>query len=155
MYGSLYCITRRSLAVLLAAASLSACSDSVAPSAEPTMQMVAGLYQASESFGALSLTTTADGHTIDWIAAGTSILLELNSDGTTTGRLFIPGGDEDGGDLDADLTGTWTLSGGTVRLSHAADTFLRDMDFTFRDSRLEGEETFGEVTVSAVLASSK
>jgi hypothetical protein len=67
------------------------------------------------------------------------------------GRLFVPGADEDGGDLDEDLVGDWSLEGDVVRLQHEADTFLRDIDFFYRDGRLEGVETF-QVTISVVLA---
>jgi hypothetical protein len=147
-----HAFTRRSLAILLAVAGLAACTSVVEPSPEPTLQMVAGSYRAVESYGALSLTTMQDGRTIDWPAEGASVQLDLRADGTTTGRLFIPGAEEDGIDLDEDLAGSWTLSAGRVRLSHPADTFLRDMTFTFRDNRLEGDETFGGVRVRATLA---
>ena len=39
-----------------------------------------------------------------------------------------------------------------MKLSHGADTFLRDMPLTVNDNRLEGERTFGNVRVRVVLA---
>ena len=76
--------------------------------------------------------------------------LNLATDGTTTGQLFVPGGDEDGGDLDADLTGTWTLSGSTVTFDQAADTFFPDVEFTAEQDRLTGEGDFGDESIRLV-----
>ena len=45
------------------------------------------------------------------IIAGSTVAITLATNGTTTGRLFVPGGADDGSDLDGDLAGTWTLSG--------------------------------------------
>ncbi len=75
----------------------------------------------------------------------------LAADGTTTGRLFVPGGAEGGGDLDADLTGTWTLDGSTVTFSQTADTFIRDATFTASRNRLTGEGVFQGLAIRLVL----
>jgi hypothetical protein len=52
---------------------------------------------------------------------------------------------------DADLAGTWTLSGSTVTFNQAADTFIRDVEFEASENRLTGEGTFGEETIRLVL----
>jgi len=137
-------------APLAAALLLIACGDDPA---EPrlTMTMVAGEYVAEQTLGAITFTTTEGGETIDWLERGASLTITLATDGTTEGRLFVPGMDEDGGDFDADLTGAWTLVGDTVRFSHAADTFVRDMPFVVRDGRLEGDRTFGGTRIRVVL----
>jgi len=75
---------------------------------------VAGTYQAT------TFTMEETGVTTDWLARGASITLTLASDGTTGGRLFVPGGGEGGSDFDEDLAGTWELIGTTLRLHHAA-----------------------------------
>jgi hypothetical protein len=124
----------------------------VEPTPELTMQMVAGSYKAADTYGAFSFTTTEGGQTTDWLEKGAFVLLELNADGTTAGRLFVPEADEDGSDLDEDLAGTWTISAGRVLLSHSADTFLRDMSFAFRAGTMEGDESFGGVRVRLTLA---
>ena len=56
-------------------------------------------------------------------------------------------------DLDMDLAGTWTLdqNDGSVAFEHASDTFLRDMTFSYSNSRLSGEATFSGVTINVVL----
>ncbi len=118
-----------------------ACGDAQAP----TVQDVAGTYEAT------TFTTEEAGTTTDRLAAGASITLTLGADGSTTGRLFVPGGAEDGSDFDADLTGTWTLSESTVELAHDADTFMRDMPFAVDGSRLVGEATFSGVMIRVVL----
>ncbi len=111
-----------------------------------TAEDVVGTYHAT------TFTTQEAGNTTDLLAAGASITLVMNANFTTAGRLFVPGGNEDGSDFDADLTGTWTLSGQTVDLDHPADTFLRDMSLTADGSRLTGQATFAQVTVRVVLA---
>ena len=136
---------------LAAAALLAACGDDPAAPAAPSMEVVAGQYDAGTSFGALRFTTTIDGETTDWLAAGATLTLTLDADGTVAGRLFIPGMDEDGGDMDEDMAGAWTLSGSTVLFEQEADTFVRDMPFTYTDGVLSGDRTFDDVRVQVVL----
>lgn len=120
---------------------LAACSDPAAP----TIQDVAGSYQAT-------VFTTRDTSGItDWLARGSSFFLTLDTAGTTTGRLFVPGGTDDGTDLDADLTGTWALDGSTVTFDHPADTFVRDIGFRFSGGRLVVDTTAFGVTLRVVL----
>lgn len=73
------------------------------------------------------------------------------ADQARSGRLFVPGADEDGGNIDENLVETWTLSGNVVRLQHEADTFIRDMPFEFGNDRLTGEQTFSGTTIRVVL----
>lgn len=109
------------------------------------------------SYEATTFETTENGETTDQLAAGAEFTITLTSDGTTTGNLFVPGGAEDGGDLDASLAGTWTFNGNghTVEFDQDADTFVRDMTFTATRSgggvQLEGEESFGGPTITVVL----
>jgi len=50
-----------------------------------------------------------------------------------------------------DLAGTWALDNTSVRFDYAADTFLRDMTFSYSSNRLSGEATFSRVTINVVL----
>lgn len=120
------------------------CSDEN-PTQPVTRQAVAGNYAA------VSFTLRENGTSTDLLAAGASVNINLLIDGTTTGRLFVPGGDDDGSDLDKDLAGTWSLAGTIVRLQHAADTFLRDLALTFADGRLTGELSSIDGTIAIVL----
>lgn len=132
------------LAVCLLSVTLlhTGCNDAVAP----TMEELVGIYKAT------TFTMEEGGTTTDQLAAGASISLALNADGSTAGRLLIPGGNTDGSDFDADLTGTWLLSGRTLTLDHTADTFMRDTPFTANGMQLNGEATFGGVTIHVVLS---
>jgi hypothetical protein len=132
------------LAVLLTVG----CNDGTGPGDgdAPTMSDVAGSYQAT------TLTVEEGGVTTDFLSVGASLEITLSDNGTTAGRLFVPGGDEGGGDLDVDLAGTWALDGTTVTFNQDADTFVRDMDFEYANGQLTGEETFFDATVSVVLA---
>ena len=84
---------------------LGACGGDGESSFSPTVANVAGSYVA------LSFTVTSSVGTTDLLALGSTVTVALAADGTTTGRLFVPGGAEGGGDLDEDLAGTWTLAG--------------------------------------------
>lgn len=130
------------LASLLAASLFGACSNDGGTAPEPQLAQLAGTYAAEGEFGAFTITTTGPGadQTIEWVALGAFVRLDLRADGTTSGRFFVPGvsDDGDGGDLDEDLTGTWTVTAGIVRLAHDADTVLRDMDFELSGDRLVG-----------------
>lgn len=121
---------------------LAACGDE---GFEPTVDSVAGTYHAT------AFTFNGGSGTIDLLAAGASVTITLASDGTTAGRMFVPGVAAGGGDLNADLAGTWTLSGATVRFDQAADTFMRDVPFTVAPSRLQAQGTFDAEVVVLVL----
>ncbi len=111
----------------------------------PTVENVAGTYEAT------ALTVTAAGITVNALGLGASLTLVLNTDGTTTGRLLAPGLGEGGEDIDADLTGTWALTGSTVNFEHTSDTFIRDVPFTAERNRLRAEGTFEGAVVRATL----
>lgn len=132
-------MTRITTPLAFSLALLAACSDAL------TVESVAGSYEAT------TFTVREGSTTEDLLAAGASINLTLTAAGTTSGRLFVPGGAEDGSDFDADLTGAWALSGKQVTFDHAADTFIRDMPFTADDGRLSGEATFSGATLRVVL----
>ncbi len=133
--------TLRSASLALTIA-LAACGDDFSP----TVENVAGSYSAS------TFTYRTDAGTTDLLAAGAVVSIDLAEDGTTTGEIFVEDGGEGGGDLEADLAGTWTLSGSTVTFDQAADTFIRDLEFTAGEDVLDGEDTFDDVTIQLVLS---
>lgn len=127
---------RRSVVpALLAVLALTACGDD--PTG-PTVNSVAGEYRAT------TFTVADGGTTLDVLAVGGTLTLALDPDGTTTGRIFLPGLDEDGGDFDEDLAGTWMLRSDTVTFQQSADTLIRDLEFEVAGNRLEAEEVFGQ-----------
>lgn len=128
--------------LMTAAAACLACSDD---SFAPAVNNIAGTYTAT------TFRTTSSAVTTDQLAAGSSFTITLSVNGTTTGRLLVPGGAEDGGDLDADMAGTWTLEGSTVRFAQAVDTFVRDMPFTASPNRLVGDALFGGTRIEFTL----
>lgn len=103
----------------------------------PTPDNMVGAYTATQ------LVTADPSSVVNWLDVGGSLTLTLNADGTTTGHLFLPGGAEGGGDVDADMAGTWLLIGHTVQLGQTADTFVREMNFTADLDRLAGDQYFG------------
>ena len=131
---------------LALAVALAGCGDD--DNFSPTVENVSGSYSAA------SFTLTTATGTIDLLALGAEVTAVLNPDGTTTGHLSVPGGGENGEDVDADLTGTWTLTGNTVTFDQEGDTFLRDVDFTAAENTLTGEFTAEGETARLVLAKS-
>jgi hypothetical protein len=107
----------------------------------PTEETVAGTYEAS------TFTLTSFSGTTDLLLAGATVDATLAPDGTTSGRLFVPGGEEDGSDLDEDLTGTWTLTGQTVTFNQTADTFIGEAEFTAGRNTLTAEGAFDGVNI--------
>jgi hypothetical protein len=111
----------------------------------PTVQNVAGSYQAT------TLTATESGITTNLLQLGATIEIVLNENGTTTGRLFAPGLDEGGGDVDVDLVGTWTLNGDTVTFEQEGDSFIPQVPFVAGRNQLRGEDSIGTVLVRITL----
>jgi hypothetical protein len=128
----------------LAAVALGGCGGDDDTGFSPSVATVAGTYNAS------LFTATTSGTPVNLLALGATVHVVLNPDGTTTGHLFVP--DLGQGEVDADLTGTWTLSGSTVTFSQAADTFIRDVEFTAAQNSLESEGTFEGTTLRLALA---
>lgn len=125
--------------------SLAACGDD---GFSPTVENVSGSYTAQ------TFTGTSVAGTVDLLALGAEVSVTLNEDGSTTGTLFVPGGGEGGEDLEADLAGTWTLSGSTVTFNQDADTFIRDVEFTAEEDRLTAEGEFSGQSLRLVLTRS-
>jgi hypothetical protein len=111
----------------------------------PTVDTVAGAYPAT------TFTVTTATGTTNLLASGATVSLTLAADGTMGGRLIVPAGAEDGGDLDADLAGGWVLKGSTVTFGQSADTFIRDLEFVASRNRLSGAGTFDGTTIRLVL----
>ena len=129
--------------MLALALSAVACGDD--DSFSPTVETVAGSYTAT------TFTVSSVVGSVNLLAGGATVTLDLATDGTTTGRLFVPEGELDGSDLDADLTGTWSLTDSTVTFEQSANTFIPDVDFIASSNRLTGEGTFSGGTLLLVL----
>lgn len=113
----------------------------------PDMGDVAGSYEAT------ALTATQAGTEHDFIAAGATIHLVLDEDGTTSGHLSIPASDLSNGEaVDADMAGSWTLDGAIVHIAQSADTFIRDLPFAVEGNSLTGDATFDDVHVHLVMS---
>lgn len=127
-----------------------ACSNnSTGPDNQLTPAQVAGEYQST------TFTVQLPNGTFDILSLGGFINMTLTQNQTTTGRLFIPDtlglGSEDGGDFDMNLQGTYAISGKTITFQQNADTFVRDMTWTYDNGTLSGSDTFSEATITVTL----
>jgi len=129
-----------SLTALVAAA----CGDDATGVTPPTVAEVSGGYTAEATTGLF--VSALDGEETDLLAAGASVMLVLAGDGTTSGALFIPAAGENEA-VEADLDGSWTLSGFRVTLAIEGGTFLDGLELTWMDGTLDGAGTFeGDTT---------
>ncbi|HEY9445272.1 MAG TPA: hypothetical protein VIQ25_18710 [Gemmatimonadales bacterium] len=130
----------------LAAVVLAGCGGSDDNGFSPSVATVAGTYNASK------FTATSSSGTVNLLSLGATVHVVLNPDGTTTGHLSVP--DVLGtGPIDADLAGTWTLSGSTVTFSpNDPNSIIGDADFTAAQNSLEGDGTFEGTTLHLALA---
>ena len=104
----------------------------------PSPENMAGAYHAVEMVAA----DTQAVH--DWLAAGATLDLNLTVDGTTTGHLFLPNSVTKSGDFDADMAGTWLLTGNVIQFGQPVSTFVRAIDFSAGPDRIVGDKTFGD-----------
>lgn len=137
------------LALIMALVAV-ACSDDPVRPDPPTMTKVAGTYVASEKTGKLTL-ISEDDEEIDLLAEGAEIKIELDKDGTASGRIFVPAVGDDEEELEVDLDGSWTLKGDTVRLSHDTETFLHELSLRVKNGKLEGSGKFLGAAIEILL----
>ena len=125
---------------LLAVLALGGCSDPLTP------EEVAGVYEAIEFNVILNSVPT------NLLASGATVSLELKSDGTTAGRFVlpvVPGVQTT--PVDDDLSGTWTLQNGVVRLDQDDDTYLRDFLFVAATNELRASQVISTPTIQGNL----
>jgi hypothetical protein len=112
----------------------------------PGRDSVAGSYSAT------TFLVTQGDISADLLQLGGGITLDLANDGSVTGHIFVPNGNQDGSDLDLDLNGTWTLDGAIVRFDMPdANTFIRDIPFTAGANTLSAERNSGGTRIQLVL----
>jgi hypothetical protein len=112
--------TMRIVPILLAAAAVAHCGgDSTAPPG-----ILVGTYEAVQF-----TTTTGSSAPVNQLAAGSTLHVQLAANGTVTGHLHIAASGSDPA-FDEDMAGTWSKSGNTVTFTQAADTFVRNMNFS-------------------------
>ena len=119
--------TKQVFLLALAIALVGCGSDSTGPSDAPP----AGFYTATSW-----VTVGMRGET-NQIAAGSILQLNLLPDHTTSGHLHFAD-DGSGQPFDADMTGTWAVSGTTVTVSQPVETFVRGLQFTSTFDPVQG-----------------
>ena len=104
-----------------------------------TLEDVAGAYEA----------TSFVGGGYDVLAEGGNLTMTLGVDGSVSGSMFIPA--TAGGPFSADLAGTFVISGRNLTFSQSADTFVRDVTWTWDDGVLDGSWSGGGQTITVRL----
>ena len=104
---------------------LSACGDDGLIDPNP----VAGAYTAT-TFRA----TPTGLSEIDVLAQGGSLVITIGPDNTTVGTLSLPAVVTGDVALQASMVGTAEVNGSGVTFDQAADTFVRDLNWTFSNN---------------------
>lgn len=109
-----------------------ACGDATGPSGAdadtlpPTLENIVGAYAA----------TIFTGGGFDVLALGGGLEMTLAIDGSVTGTMEIPAAA--GGPFTADMAGTYSVTGNSLTFTQDADTFVRDMTWTWTNGVLNG-----------------
>lgn len=82
----------------------------------------------------------------DVLAAGGSLVLGLSPDGTVSGQMKVPA-TISGGPIQADMSGSFRVSGDRVTFQQAADTFVRDTEWVFSGGTLTDDASNLEVVL--------
>jgi hypothetical protein len=131
--------------ILIGIAALVACGgDSTAPNST-----LAGTYVATQ------FVTTGTGGQTNQILAGSTVTVNLASNGSVSGHLHVVATNSNPA-LDADLAGTWTQTGNTVTFAQAADTFINNMTFDVVANgnlwQLVGDQVFSGTRIQITLS---
>lgn len=98
---------------------------------EPTSNPLTGTYSAT-----VFQVVPSGQSSMNVLAAGGSLSITINADNSTTGSLNIPASITGGAAFVASMAGTATISGSVVQFQQTADTFVRDLDWTFSGNSL-------------------
>ena len=85
------------------------------------------------------------------LQAGGSMSLQIAADNTTAGSLNVPASITGGAALIADMKGTATQTGDTVRFTQAANSFVRSHYWIMANNTLRFERTIDGTTMLLVL----
>ena len=109
------------------------------------------------SYTATQWVTTGGSGSANQLLAGSTLAITLNSNGTTSGHLHLvaSGGNPP---LDADMAGTWMVTGADLTFSQNADTFVRNMTFVVVANgnkwALEGDQVLSQTRIQLTLTQS-
>ena len=116
------------------------CGESLTP------EDLIGTYVATE------FTITLNSVPHDLLAGGATVTLELESGGTTSGAFHLPiTSGVNVTPIDDDLTGTFILRNGVVRLTQQADTYIKDFLFVAAGGQLRASQVIQSPTVTGNL----
>jgi hypothetical protein len=77
--------------------------------------------------------TPQSGSSLDVLAAGGSLTVTLDGQNVTSGTLNVPASFNGGTAFVANIVGTVTITGSTVRFQQTEDTFVRDLEWQHTD----------------------
>ncbi len=129
-------------ASLLALSAACSGSDPVSPE-----QRLAGRYDA------ITWTIVSINGTIDMLAEGSHLWIELRSDGTTIGEFFTPeGAAPQPQERTVSMAGTWSVTeDDVVSFVMEGDTYVQQVEWHFGAGTLHSEFSIGGYTTTTIL----
>jgi len=104
------------------------------------------------SYVATTFQVTPDGQgLIDVLAQGGSLTIVLGSDNSVAGTLQIPASATGGQAVTASLSGTVSVSGNTVVIQEAGDTFVRNLTWTVGTNTLSVTNQHAGIAVFTIV----
>ena len=104
------------------------------------------------TYAAIMWMITEAGVETNALQAGATLDLELTEEGRASGTLFMPAAINNGTDLSADMTGTYTITEGILRFAQTADTFVREVGWDVDGQELIASEVVDGATVFVILS---
>ncbi len=104
------------------------------------------------TYAAITWTITEAGVETNALQAGATLDLELIEDGRVSGTLFMPAAINNGANLTADMTGTYTIVQGILRFAQTADTFVREVGWDVDGQQLIASEVVDGADVLLILS---
>mgnify|MGYP003577217059 FL=1 len=104
------------------------------------------------TFEATSFIVTETGEApMDVLALGGDLTITIAQNNSTTGTLNVPSELTGGSNLSFSMNGTAIRTGNTVAFDQQADTFVRDLAWTFSGNTLIANETVSGVSLAITL----
>ena len=98
---------------------------------DPSGPGLGGAQPPVGSYSAIIFVTTGASGSTNQLQNGSSLSINLAANGTTSGHLHVaPSGSNPV--FDANMAGTWQVSGDQVSFKQTADSFMNDLIFTIQ-----------------------
>jgi len=125
------------------------CSEEKITESVNPMEEILGKYSTTTF-----LFTLENDAPLDILSVGGYINIELNEDKSTDGLFYLPDtlGLTEGGEARIELVGLFDMVDNIVTFDQDADTFIRNVEWVYSDSKISGKYSKTDVVIEVVLS---